>query len=302
MKRILFLLLLWPASVWADIDCRDTYAPHEPITISVTADGVPEGAKIRGTVVVTNAKIKSITQDADKLKAVVQDLTKAMSTAPGEIKTILGAAIITLNGIISKQQYDVWAPEGRHTVTATGVWVLTRDVQIGEESVPVLVDFGQYGFSKDFTVGTPPPVCPVCGKDPCVCPTPPPPPADQKWMVVFFIESKDVVKLPAAQHTLVNSLLVRQRLNAAGHNFIGCFDKDRDPQMRKDCYSDGSCVTYRLSDQWTPWWDAVLGDQFPRIAIAPLKGGHVQDFPLPADEAAMHKLLKEAKLLQGDIR
>lgn len=297
MKRILFLLLVvLPSIAWADIDCKDFYQPNEPITFSVTAEGIPEGARIRGSVVVTNAEIRTATPDTDKLQTVVQNLSKAMITADGEIKTILGDSVATLNGLLSKQAYNVWAPVGKHTVTATGVWVLTRDVTIGDQTLPVLVDFGQYSFSKTFEV--------KAGDDPPLPPDPPDPPdpptpTDQKWMVVFFYESSDTPKLPAAQQTLLSSLLVRQRLTAAGHKFLACLDKDRDLKYAKECFSDGTCRYLLVEDQWSDWWDAVVNDPMPRVAIAPLNGGYVQDFLLPANETELNKLLSTAKVLPG---
>lgn len=99
-------------SAAADIDCKDSYAEHEPIVVGISITNVPEGAKLRGSFAVSDA------------------------------------AYVENGGT-----FYVWAAPGSHTITATGVWVLTEDVVIGERTVPVLVDFGQYTYSRKITVG-----------------------------------------------------------------------------------------------------------------------------------------------------
>jgi hypothetical protein len=76
--------------------------------------------------------------------------------------------------------FYIWAAPGQHTISATGVWVLTEDVVIGERTVPILVDFGQYTYSKKITVGeVPDPVPPI--------PTPPP---GQRWAMIMHESSQ----------------------------------------------------------------------------------------------------------------
>jgi hypothetical protein len=56
------------------------------------------------------------------------------------------------------------------------------------------------------------------------------------------------------------------------------------------------CYTiYTVPANLKPYWDAIQGDPLPRVAIAPLGGGAVRDFPMPADSVALYKLLGEQK-------
>lgn len=132
---LLGLVLLLAGSAWADIECKEVYEPNEPIVVKVAPTGVPEGAKLRGSLQVTDAKY--LQPDA------------------------------------SEGTFYVWAGEGTHTISASGVWVLTEDVQIGEKTVPVLVDFGQYTFTRSFVVWE--------GDDP----VPPPIPEGTRWAVIW---------------------------------------------------------------------------------------------------------------------
>ena len=128
MVRTILATVIWAVCslCWADIQCQDTYAEHEPIVVTIGVTNVPDGAKLRGSFAVT------------------------------------GAAYVEAGGT-----FYVWAAPGTHTISATGVWVLTEDVVIGERTVPVLVDFGQYTYSKQIVVGEVP--------DPVPPPDPTPP-------------------------------------------------------------------------------------------------------------------------------
>lgn len=115
----ILLLMLLTRAALADIEVAPQYDPHEPIVATVTITDVPQGAKLRGSFAVEGG-----------------------SYLPA-----------------GENVYHVWAGPGTHKVTAQGVWVLTEDVTIGERTVPVLVDFGQFAYAKTFTVGpeVPPP-------------------------------------------------------------------------------------------------------------------------------------------------
>lgn len=105
---------------------------HVPIVATLSAP-LPEGAQVRGTWAVT---------DGDFL--------------PVDHNTV-----------------HIWAPPGKHIVTARGVYVVTRLVNLPGESepVPILLDFGQYEYTAEFSVAGGPPV-------------PPPPPPGQRWAVI----------------------------------------------------------------------------------------------------------------------
>ena len=40
------------------------------------------------------------------------------------------------------------------------------------------------------------------------------------------------------------------------------------------------------------WWRAVDGDPLPRIALAPLDGGDISDYPLPANKEELWAMLE----------
>lgn len=131
--------------------------------------------------------------------------------------------------------------------------------------------------------------------DPVDPPAPPDPPAPNpaaKWQVMFFLESTDVDDLPAGQIELLSSLTFRQSLDAAGHRFMGRYDRDSVMETRSVC-NGVTCRPYlAVKSDLAPWWGAVKGDPLPRIAIAPIDGGDIRDFPMPADESALYKLLE----------
>ncbi len=166
-------------------------------------------------------------------------------------------------------EYAIWAEDGQHTVTAVGTWVVTDTGELGG----ALIDFGYYEYTATFIVGPGGP-----GPDPPP-PPPPPPPVDQKWQVVMIHRSEKLSTLPLGQRTLLTSLKVRQNLKAKGHDVLEVLDNN--------VLAGGSPAKLR------PFVNAVVksGTELPVIAIAPLAGGTVQVYPLPADEAALTKLL-----------
>ena len=102
---------------------------------------------------------------------------------------IQGATVRTFG-----DNHCVWAPPGSYTVVASGVWVLTEDVNIGDQTVPVLVDFGQYQETANFTIGEGTP------------PTPPPTPSKKKWLIIIEESSKRT----SAQANLYTKLRVQK--------------------------------------------------------------------------------------------
>ena len=73
---------------------------------------------------------------------------------------------------VDASKIHIWAAPGVHTVVASGVWVVTKDVTIDGQTVPVLVDFGQYNYSAQFTVAADGP------------PVPPPVPGQRRGLIV----------------------------------------------------------------------------------------------------------------------
>jgi len=117
------------------------------------------------------------------------------------------------------------------------------------------------------------------GVDPGPDPDPDPDPdPNGKYQIVIFAESGSLDNLPTGQREITASLILRQELSAAGHRLLGVFD----PEIT----GPGG-----LPEWCKPWWAAVQGDPLPRIALASVAGGAVKDFALPADVAALWKLL-----------
>lgn len=118
MRFILtWVLLLAPSLCFGQIDVPDQSEPYKPIVATVDAN-IPDDAQVRGGWSVSN--------------------DVAFLPAPS------GAA-------------HLWAPPGTHTVSYRGVWVLTKEVQVDGEALPVLIDFGVVDLSADFRVADPDP-------------------------------------------------------------------------------------------------------------------------------------------------
>lgn len=160
------------------------------------------------------------------------------------------------------------AKPGKHLICASGVWVLTRDVEIGDETVPILIDFGQYNYNMEVLVGEDP--------DP---PPPPPPPPNDEYQLVMFYDGNQLDNYPQNQRMLLTSRELRNRIQSKGHQFLQVVEK--------------SGITTNPSGPLAEFIASVVGDALPRLAIRPVSGGPVQDFPLPAGEGELMALLED---------
>lgn len=123
-------------------------------------------------------------------------------------------------------------------------------------------------------------------------PDPQPPPQPVKWQVAIFVESADLDTMPLPQLEITSSLVFRKTLESSGHKLLGVWDKDRPTTT----VCDGDvCRQVPVGGKHDAYWAAISGDPLPRIAIAPIGGGTVQDFPLPPTAAELLKLLQEAR-------
>ena len=129
------ILTVTPSALRGDIDCPATAKVHEPVVAVVAPTDVPDGARLRGSFTV-----------ATGLFIPCGDNT-----------------------------YHLWLPPGRHLLRARGVWILTRDVLVDGQTLPVLIDFGSYDYEHVIVVGDPSPDPP---------PVPPVPPGE-RWAVVW---------------------------------------------------------------------------------------------------------------------
>ena len=163
----------------------------------------------------------------------------------------------------------IWAAPGKVQITASGVWVLTRDVTIGEETFPVLVDFGQYNYNAEVLVG----------EDPNPPPPPPPPPGGP-YEIAMFYQADQLDNYPQSQRNLLTSLSLREKLWADNHKVAEIFE-----------WSSTSTTTGPYAD----FFAAVRDKTAPRLAIRPVSGGPVIDIALPMNESDFLAFLADPK-------
>lgn len=205
---------------------------HEPVIATLTTGNqVPDGAKVRGS----------------------WDCGAAKFVEP------------TCVGPVAVNQIYIWAPKGTYTVRAFGIWVLTKDVTIGDQVVPVLIDFGQYDYREQLVVGG-------GGPDPKPDPQP-----GGKYRVVMFYDAAQLDNYPQAQRSLLTSLQIRQQLVSKGHELLEVLE---------------AASIDSASESFAPFLAAVKGDPLPRIAMVPLEGGKVLDFALPGNVDLLWALLE----------
>ena len=163
---LLFLAFLWPSLAYSQITVPDRVDVHKPIVATLQlGEQIPEGAKVRGSWDLPSASWLPVCLPED-----IDPIILAALKAKGiDVLKACGKSI------------HIWAPPGKHVITASGVWVLTRDVTIGEETFPVLVDFGQYNYNAEVLVG----------EDPNPPPPPPPPPPPENAVAVILEETDD---------------------------------------------------------------------------------------------------------------
>jgi hypothetical protein len=138
----------------ADIEVKPQYDANEKIVVKVFATNVPEGAKLRGSFQVTDAEWDLVSvPNTVELRAAASGLKGVMTSVPAEAQPAIKTAIDEIDKAVSGETFHVWAATGRHTITASGVWVMTKTVTIGTDTVDVLIDFGQYNYTKTFIVG-----------------------------------------------------------------------------------------------------------------------------------------------------
>jgi hypothetical protein len=150
----------------------------------------------------------------------------------------------------------IWAPPGTHKL---------KCVLLDITSLAPLV-YTKTTVRAEFTVGTV---------------DPPKPPLNQKWQIAFFYERTLLDDFPAAQREILAGLDFRKELLAKGHKIVCFYDKDiRGPNAT-------------IPANLKPWFDAIENDPLPRVAFAPIEGGPIKDFALPADKASLGKLLEK---------
>jgi len=111
-------------------------------------------------------------------------------------------------------------------------------------------------------------------------PTPPepdPPPPGGKKQVVLWVTEQQLDNLPQGQRDILNSLVFRQWLTSGGHVLLEVADPAN--------FSGSS------PGRWGPWLASVAGQSLPAISLAPVGGGPVKTYPLPASVEAAKTLI-----------
>lgn len=114
-------------------------------------------------------------------------------------------------------------------------------------------------------------------------PNPPDPPGPNpggKQQVVIFYETFQLDNLPRGQQVLLKSLEFRKKLKAAEHNLLGIYDIN--------ILGSGGTIPKVLE----PYVQAAGDKNVPCICIAPIEGGTIKCYDLPADSAATLELIR----------
>ncbi len=96
-----------------------------------------------------------------------------------------------------------------------------------------------------------------------------PPPT--KWQVMIVTETANLDNLARRQQAMISGLVFRQALEAKGHKWLPSADQD----AAKDA-----------PEAYKPWFEAAKNKPRPTLLLAPVQGGDIKGYPLPADEAA----------------
>ena len=170
-----------------------------------------------------------------------------------------------------KNRIHIWAKPGEYKLEFSGLWLHLKDVTFkdgdgNEITITSYLGHGIINESATFKVtGEPPP--------------PPPPPLSDHYQIVLFVEAGEQLdKYTRDQRDIINSLTFRDELKDLGHRFLQVIDDDE--------------INAGVPAKWKPWADAVKGHPLPAVALAPIDGGPVVVYPLPATTMDMLVLLE----------
>jgi hypothetical protein len=284
-SMMLVLLLLASSMVWS--------AEAPPTGIVVPAFGVVEQSKAQGITLSGPATLNVGQDGVYRLSGTpAVDLSKPLLDQLGWALGVDRMYVYALSPKVAKTPLDVRlelviAAEG---VTLQPVIHLIPAV-VGEHRIVVDWNHGQDQLAEIIVqVGGEP------GPNPPVPPIPPVPPnPTAKWQVAFFFQSETLDNLPSGQRDMISGRVFRDSLTAKGDAYLGGFDVDTMAKTIRRCDGTKCYTVYAVPADLVAFWDAVKGDPLPRIAIAPLDGGDVRDFPMPMDVAAFWALLEAQK-------
>lgn len=173
------------------------------------------------------------------------------------------------SGAAPAAEIFVTGPPGTYDIRHQIVWVVTREVDVAGQKVPMLVDFG---MSDDVATIT------ITGDSGPVPPGPTPGP-NAPYRIQIFYKSHLLDNMPSPQRAILTSLSLREQIRAQGHNLLTICDAT--------ALNAGS-----IPAELKPWWDAAKDKELPVICLAPLtERGTIKVYPLPADSGDLFELL-----------
>ena len=215
-----------------------------------------------------------------------EELVATVSASMPEGATFDGGwAISCSNGTACTARYQflkednkigIWAKPGKYQLTFSGFWLLLEEKTFtdGDGNQIKIKSYISHGFINEETAFE------VTGNgDP---PVPPNPTPAGPYQIMMFYDADQLDNYPQDQRALLTSLAVRKRLQSEGHTVLEI--------LEAKALRDG------VPSKFKPYVDAVLNDPLPRVAFAPMDGGKVVDFVLPANEQKLRELLKNSEL------
>ena len=143
---------------------------------------------------------------------------------------------------VSDTEIHIWAAPGPHAVTFEAAYVVTRDVTIEGQVIPVLVDFGQVKYSATFTVAAAGP------------PVPPPIPGQRRGLIVE----------ETANRTPAHKTLFLEIRKAFSDSLLPIIDRSKPP------------------GEWADEVSAIGSMPVPVLVVLADSGALVRIVPLPA--------------------
>lgn len=269
----------------------DGYSPGEiaaaePVTITgpATADlGDVVRIKLEGTPTIDRGK----TLEDQDAWIIGEDRLIAYVFPPGSdggyLDLIAPLVIDTEHGVYTYQ------PMGEFIADRVGTWRVVIDWNYGQNQL--------VRYRVEIDGDDPGPVDPPAPVPDPIDPPPAPEPSGGPWQLMIFHESEDLVAMTPDQIELCSGLLFRKEVEALGHDFQGSFDRSAVVTKKTQRCTDGVCriVDVAATPQLAAWWATVKNAPLPCLALAPLDGGTIQVFPLPANKADAFELLETTR-------
>lgn len=213
----------------------------------------------------------------EKIVATVQATIPAGATFDGgwSISCDAGSCQAAWEPLKTPNSIGVWTKiPGTYNVKYSGFWINLKEVKFkdGDGNEVVIQSYLGHGMINEQATVV------VTGGNQPDPPNPPEPPTPGgPFRIVMFYDGNQLDNMPADQRALLTSLKYRKALEAQGHVFLESLEK--------------TAIERGVSDAFQKYIASVEGDPLPRVAIAPIDGGYIADFPLPQNFEALQELL-----------